>query len=112
MARTERDGSPKGQSIELIDPSNLTHKLHAQIKALHPEDGDMIVLRYPDSRHITSKHVNGCAEILRESIVRLGVRAVVVACPNDWDVELMTHKHAVQILGMIDEAKEGQKDLD
>lgn len=102
MARTERDGSPKGQSISVTIPSDVGVELvHGSMKALSIEPGDLVVVRLHSERYRerdTHRHV---LELVEKLLVNTGRRATALVVPEDFDLELLPRSTAIKLLEEI-----------
>jgi len=95
MAKTERDGvTPAAREADLAG-------IRSQLKALHIEDGDMVICRawgdYPSQDEVKAVH-----EVLEKAMIKIEAKKVaVITMPALFDIERIPAAKAREILETI-----------
>lgn len=102
MAKVERDGSPKGQSISLaLGGDGGAELVHGSMKALGIQNGDLVVVRLAGNRYRDRPVQQRVLECIEEMLTRTGQQAIALIVPADFDLELLPRSVATKLLEKI-----------
>lgn len=107
MAKVERNGSPKGQSISLAFDGDGVELVHGSMKALGIQHGDLVIVRLAGDRYHEQQTHRRVLELVEEMLVSTGRKAVALVVPADFDLELLPRSIAAQLLEELVAKTEG-----
>lgn len=113
MAKVERNGSPKGQSVAFTLSSDGSIELvHGSMTALAISNGDLVLVRlggYRQREHQIRKRV---LKLIKGMLESTGQKAVVMVVPADFHFEVLPHEKATELLQELTRRKADSNDDD
>ena len=108
MAKIERDGTPKGQSIAIaVDEYGEAELISGSMKALALKNGDLVIIRLDSDRYRERALYRSVRDMVKGMLVATGRKAVALIVPADFDLELIPSSMAIELLEEIAAKDEG-----